>query len=138
MSQKQRDEINVRWVDTTTGEDFTDLMNDPSIPPGEGILELARALARFAAARDIEAQRQLLQAVQIELQVTPEEPSPLRTPEVGEELLLAGVRYKYDGSTADGEHFTRLKGANCEEALVSLRRGSAAASWMLRRLTPRQ
>lgn len=44
MSRKQRDEINVRWVDTTTGEDFTDLMNDPSIPPGEGILELARAL----------------------------------------------------------------------------------------------
>lgn len=47
----------VRWVDTHTGEDFTDRMNDPATPPGEGILELARALGRLMAARRIAAER---------------------------------------------------------------------------------
>jgi len=138
MSRKQQEEGGVRWIDATTGEDFTDQMNDPSIPPGEGILDFARSLARFAVARDSKAQAQLLQALQTELQATSEERSVPRLPEVGEEVLVAGVRYKYDGSTPDGERFTRLKGATHGEAQVSLGRGSAAAAWMLRHLSPRQ
>lgn len=136
MSRKQRDETSVRWVDATTGEDFTDLMYDPSVPPGEGILKVARALARLAAARDVDAQRQLLKAVQAELQENAGEHPLQRAPQIGEELLLGGMTYRYDGQTADGEHFTRLKGKNCEEALVSLRRGSTAADWVLKHLKP--
>lgn len=125
----------VRWIDSETEEDFTDRMNDPSAPPGDGILRVVRALARQLAAQQFEAERQLLKAVSAELEVQTAESSILATPQVGDEVTLNGVSYKYDGSTEDGEHFTRLKGQDGGEALVSLRRGSAAADWMLTHLT---
>ena len=134
MRETKQDKVTVRWIDAKTGEDFADRMNDPSLPPGEGILEVARAIGRLMAARQIEAKRGLLTAVAAELQAETEERSLSGTPQPGDELTLNGVTYSYDGSTDDGEHFTRLKGESCEEALVSLRRGSAAADWMLRQL----
>lgn len=132
--RKTKPDISVRWLDSKTGEDFTDRMNDPSIPPGEGILELAPSLARLAAAEDYEAGRQLLQDVAAELKSRTEDVPLLGTPRPGDELTLNGLRYRYDGSTDEGVHFTRLKSPTIGEALVSLRRGTPAADWMLRQL----
>jgi hypothetical protein len=134
MRGSKREKITVRWIDAKTDEDFTDRMNDPSAPPGAGILEVARALGRLMAVRQLEAEGQLLKAVSAELQAQAGESPLLATPRPGDELTLNGVNYRYDGSTDDGEHFTRLKGQDWEEALVSLKRGSAAADWMLRQL----
>lgn len=136
MGRTKGEEIPVRWIDTTTGEDFTDRMNDPSVPPGEGILEVARALGRLMAARQIEAERQLLEAVTAGLQAQTEEAPLLRTPQPGDELILNGVRYRYDRSTGDGEHFTRMEAERWKDAPVSLKRGSAEARWVLQRLRP--
>ncbi len=134
MAEKTPDKVTVRWIDSRTGEDFTDRMNDPSHPPGEGILKLAAALGRLMAARQIEAERQLLRALGPKLQVqTDRGPVPER-PRPDDEMTVDGVTYRYDGATDDGEHFTRMKGEGGPEALVSLRRGSAPADWMLRRL----
>lgn len=130
-----RDVITVRWIDADTGKDFTDRMNDPLLPPGDGVLELARALGRAIAARQSQAEHQLLKDVAVELQIGAENHVVSRTAQPGDELVLNGVRYRYDGPSLDGEHFTRLRGENWEEALVSLRRGSDAADWMLRHLT---
>ena len=135
MGRKEREKITVRWIDTETGEDITDLMNDPSVPPGEGILQLAGALGRMMADQQIEAERQLLEAVRAGFQAQPHETPNMRTPKPGDELTLNGVSYRYDGAYGDGDHFTRLKGELCSEALVSLRRGSAEACWVLQQLT---
>ena len=138
MGPTKPDKITVRWIDTKTGEDFTDRMNDPSVPPGEGVLEVARALGRFMAALEMEAERQLFSDVTAALQMETAEKALLRSPRAGDALVLNGVSYKYDGSTETGEHFTRLKGENWQEALISLRRGSAVADWLLRQLAPPQ
>lgn len=139
--RRAKPEIPVRWIDSKTGEDITERMNDPSIRPGEGILNLARALARLAAAEDFEAGQQLLRdvAAEMERQADDGSPvgwSPVGAPQTGDQLTVNGMTYRYDGATGDGEHFTRLKGDACREALVSLRRGSPPANWMLRRLAP--
>lgn len=137
MPQDQRGDTNVRWIDATTGEDFTDRMYDLRSPPGEGILKLARALARLAAAHDAEAHRRVLVDVQAELQYEESGEHPLpQEPRVGDGVLLCGASYRYEGPSANGEHFTRLKSDTCSEALVSLARGSAAATWMLKHLSP--
>lgn len=134
----EREKIRDRWIDAITGEDITDQMNDPSAPPGEGILKVARALGRLMAAQQIEAERQLLEVAQAELRAQPKESPSLRTPMRGDELILNGVSYRYDGSSGDGEHFTRLKGETWKEALVSLRQGSAEAGWILQELARQQ
>lgn len=104
MARTKREKVTVRWIDAETGEDFTDRMNDPSIPPGEGILELARALGRLMAARQVEAERQLPEAVRGGLKAQTEEAPLLRTPQPGDELVLNGVIYRYDGSSGDRRH----------------------------------
>lgn len=124
-------ERGVRWIDAQTGEDFTDRMNDSAVPPGEGILEIARALARRMAAQQIKAERQLLEIARTGLDCQSDETSLRRAPEPGDEVTLEGVTYRYDGSTDDADHFTRLKGVQQEEALVSLRQGSPEARWVL-------
>lgn len=134
MAGKTPEKVTVRWVDSKTGEDFTDRMNDPSQPPGEGILKLAAALGRLIAAQQIEAERQLLKALGAKLMAQTDEGRVPGTPRSDDEVTVDGVTYRYDGATDDGEHFTRLQGEAGPEALVSLRRGSAAADWMLRRL----
>lgn len=135
MRRTEREKITVRWIDAETGEDFTDRMNDPSVPPGEGILEVARALGRMMAARQIEAERQLLEVARAGLQAQSGETPLSRTPTPGDELILNGVSYRYDGSSGDGDHFTRLEGEQWKEALVSLRRESAEARWVLQQFT---
>jgi hypothetical protein len=134
MGGSRREKITVRWIDAKTGEASTGRMNDPSAPPGKGILEVARAIGRLMAAQQIEAEAQLLKAVSAELQTQAGESLLLATPRLSDQLTLNGVNYSYDGSTDDGEHLTRLKGQDWDEALVSLRRGSAAADWILRQL----
>lgn len=136
MGLRKKEEVSVRWIDAATGEDFTDRMNDPSVPPGEGILEVARALGRLIAAQQIEAERELMDAVRAGLHAQTEETPLLRTPQPGDELILNGVSYRYDGSTGDGDHFTRMEGEKWKEALASLRRGSAEARWVLQQLRP--
>ena len=134
MGRMKQDEITVRWTDAKTGEDFTDRMNDPSATPGEGILELARALGRLMAAQNIEAGRQLLEGVRAELPAVAEDTPLLRIPQPGDELMLNGVRYRYDGSTADADHFTRMAEEKLNESLISVRRGSPEADWLFKQL----
>jgi hypothetical protein len=129
--------ITVRWVGAETGEDITDRMAVPSIPPGEGILEVARALGRLMAAQQIKAERQLLEVARAGLESQSEEAPLGRAPEPGDEVTLSGATYRYDGFTASGDHFTRLEGDQQAEALVSLRRGSAEARWVLQQLAQR-
>lgn len=133
--RRAKPEIPVRWIDSKTGEDITERMGDPSIPPGEGILALARALARLAAAEDFAAGQQLLRYVAVELKGQEGDGPPAAAPKPGAQLTLNGKTYRYDGSSGDGDHFTRLKSETCREALVSLRHGSPPAIWMLRQLS---
>lgn len=127
-------ETALRWIDAESGEDITDRMNDPLSPPGEGILGVARALGRLMAAQQIEAQRELRLSAGQGLLAGSDETWLLGTPQVGDEVTVSGRRFRYDGSTDDGDHFTRTAGNNCEQALVSLRRGSDEARWMFQQL----
>jgi hypothetical protein len=138
MGRPKQEKITVRWIDATTGEDITDRMNDPSVGPGEGILRVAGALGRLIAAQQIEAERQLLEVARAGLQAQPEETPLLRTPKRGDELILNGVTYRYDGSSGDGDHFTRMEGQKWKEVLVSLRQGSPEARWVFQQLSRQQ
>lgn len=133
--RRAKPEIPVRWIDSKTGEDITARMGDPSIPPGEGILALARALARLAAGDDFAAGQQLLRDVAVELKRQEGDGALAAAPQPGDQLTLNGISYRYDGSSGDADHFTRLKGETFGEALVSLRHGSPPAIWMLRQLS---
>lgn len=126
--------IPVKWTDAATGEDITDRMNDPSIPPGEGVLAVARALGRLMATQQIEAGRRLMEVARAGLEAQQSEAPQSRTPQPGEVLTLNRVSYRYDGATGDWDHFTRLEGETCSEALVSLRRETAEARWVLQQL----
>ena len=64
------------------------------------------------------------------LQAQAEEAPLSKTPQPGDELILNGVCYRYDGSTGDGDHFTRMDEKAWKQALVSLKRGSAEARWL--------
>lgn len=132
-----QEKIAATWIAADTGEDITYLMSDPSIPPGDGILKLARALGRLMAAQQMRAERQLLEIARAGLERQSEETPPQRAPQPGDEVTLNGVTYRYDGSTNDGNHFTRLEDHQQEEALVSLRRDSVEARWVLQQLAQR-
>lgn len=127
----------VRWIDASTGDDVTDRMADSLIPPGDGILEVARAVGRLMAAQQITAERQLLEIARTGLK-SQNHGTPLqRAPRAGDKVTLSGATYRYDGSTDDAHHFTRLEGDQQVEALVSLRRDSPEARWVLEQLTQR-
>lgn len=111
-------------------------MADLSIPPGEGILKVARALGRLMAAQQIKAERQLLEIARAGVGSQGDETPPIRAPEPGDKVTLNRVTYRY-GSTEYADHFTRLEGDQHEEALVSLRRDSAEARWVIERLAQR-
>jgi hypothetical protein len=125
------DKITVRWLDAETGEDFTDRMNDGTTPPGEGVLAVARALAKLMAAEQFQAERELLRVAWFGLQ-TPSEMPDGEPPQAGDIVTLDGVSYRYDCATETGEHFTRLAGRGRREALLSLSRGSAEVGWVFR------
>jgi hypothetical protein len=138
MARTTRERIPVRWIDAKTGEDITDRMLNPADPPGEGMLALAQALGRLMAAQQVEAEHQLLGDARARIAAQPDELTRSRTPQVGDELILNKVSYRYDGSTDDADHFTRLDGERQPEALVSLRRRSPEAHWVLQQLERQQ